>query len=123
MLRHLCVTDFVLVHELQIEFNSGLTVITGESGAGKSILMGALSLVLGERADTNAVRPEAQRSSISAEFDIADNPQAVAFLSQRELTDTDDPTRCLLRRVISREGRSRAFINAAPVTLAELRRL
>jgi len=123
MLKHLSVTDFVLVRELEIEFHAGLTVITGESGAGKSILMGALGLVLGDRADTSSIRPGAQRSTISAEFDLTQSPQAMEYLEHRELTDPDTPTQCLLRRVVSNRGPSRAFINASPVTLQELRNL
>lgn len=123
MLRHLSVQNYALVQTLDIEFSAGLSVITGESGAGKSILLGALGLVLGERADSKSVRPGASKTEVSAEFNISHNTQARAFLDAAELTDTDEPGRCLLRRVISAEGRSRAFINGATVTLKDLRNL
>ena len=123
MLKALTVRDFALVHELDISLQSGLTVITGESGAGKSILLGALGLVIGERADSDTVRPGARRAEVSAEFDLADQPAAQKFLAQHALEDPDQPGRCLIRRVVNGDGRSRAFINAAPVTLQLLRGL
>jgi DNA repair protein RecN (Recombination protein N) len=123
MLKALTVRDFALVHELDISLQSGLTVITGESGAGKSILLGALGLVIGERADSDTVRPGARRAEVSAEFDLADQPAAQKFLTQHALEDPDQPGRCLIRRVVNGDGRSRAFINAAPVTLQLLRGL
>ena len=123
MLRHLSVQNYALVQALDIEFSAGLSVITGESGAGKSILLGALGLVLGERADSKSVRHGASKTEVSAEFNIEHNPQAKQFLEDAELGDPDDPGRCLLRRVISAEGRSRAFINGANVTLKDLRGL
>lgn len=123
MLRHLTVRDFAQVQFLEIELDSGLTVITGESGAGKSILFDALGLVLGERADSAAIRPGAERLDVSAEFDLSENPDAARYLEARELTDPDQPERCLLRRTVGRNGRSRAFLNGIPVTLKDLEAL
>lgn len=115
------VRDFALVESLEISLREGLTVITGESGAGKSILLGALGLVLGDRADTDAIRPGAKRADVSAEFDLRGQPAAQAFLAEHDLEDADHPERCLVRRVVNHEGRSRAFINNAAVTRALLR--
>jgi DNA repair protein RecN (Recombination protein N) len=120
MLRQLHIRDFALVRSLEIALNPGLTVITGESGAGKSILLGAIGMVTGDRADTNNIRPGAGRSEVAAEFLLAGHSEAMAFLTERDLIDQDQPDRCLLRRVLSREGRSRAFINGSPVTRQEL---
>lgn len=121
MLKELIVRDFALVESLHISLQSGLTVITGESGAGKSILLGALGLVLGDRAETDAIRPGAKRAEVSAEFDISSDPAAQAFLAEHALDDADETSRCLVRRVVNREGRSRAFINGTPITRHLLR--
>jgi DNA repair protein RecN (Recombination protein N) len=123
VLRTLTIRDFALVASLDIAFADGLTVITGESGAGKSILLGALSLVLGERAAADAVRPGAQRADITAEFDLEHHPASRKLLEEQALTDPDQPARCLVRRVVGSDGRSRAFVNGAPVTLQVLRGL
>jgi len=123
VLKALTVRDFALVQTLDISFAEGLTVITGESGAGKSILLGALGLVLGDRAASDAVRPGADRADITAEFDLAQHPAALQQLAAQALTDADQPGRCLVRRVVSGDGRSRAFINGTPVTLQSLRAL
>lgn len=123
MLRHLSVQNYALVQALDIEFSAGLSVITGESGAGKSILLGALGLVLGERADSKSVRHGASKTEVNAEFGIDKNPTAQAFLQAHALLDSDEPGRCLLRRVISAEGGSRAFINGSAVNLKDLRTL
>ena len=123
MLTRLTVRDFALVRSVDVTFDRGLTVLTGESGAGKSILLGALGLALGDRASAAAVRPTADRSDVSAEFDIDDNPRSFDFIASRGLDDPDAPNRCVLRRIINREGRSRAFINGAPVTLNDLTEL
>ncbi|MEM7218219.1 MAG: DNA repair protein RecN [Pseudomonadota bacterium] len=120
MLQQLTVTDFALVRRLSVDWSSGLTVITGESGAGKSILLGALGMVLGERASADRVRQGASRADISAEFDITGNSVAESILASHELADADEPGRCLLRRVITKEGRSRAFINGVPVNRGDL---
>ena len=120
MLTRLTVRDFALVRAVDVTFERGLTVLTGESGAGKSILLGALGLALGDRASATSVRPTAERSDVSAEFDIDGNRRATDFLISRGLDDPDAPNRCLLRRIINREGRSRAFINGAPATSNDL---
>ncbi len=123
MLTRLIVRDFALVRAVDVVFERGLTVLTGESGAGKSILLGALGLALGDRASSAAVRPTAERSDVSAEFDIDGIAQAFEFLTTRGLDDPDAPHRCTLRRIINKEGRSRAFINGAPATLNDLSEL
>ena len=120
MLTRLTVRDFALVREVDVAFEAGLTVLTGESGAGKSILLGALGLALGDRASAAVVRPTAERSDVTAEFDIGDNARAVEFVTSRGLDDPDAPKRCALRRIVNRDGRSRAFINGAPATLNDL---
>jgi DNA repair protein RecN (Recombination protein N) len=120
MLRHLHVRNFALVEELDIELADGLTVITGESGAGKTILLDALSLVLGERARTDSIRPDAARAEVSAEFDLADNPEALEHLELGGFTADDDSSRCLVRRIVTREGRSRAYINGSSATARQL---
>jgi DNA repair protein RecN (Recombination protein N) len=123
MLKALTVRDFALVQELDINLQPGLTVITGESGAGKSILLGALGLVVGDRAERDTVRLGARRAEVTAEFDVDSYPAAQGFLADHALEDPDQPGRCLVRRVVNSDGRSRAFINAAPVTLQLLRGL
>lgn len=121
MLCHLSIRDFILVESLEIEFHSGLTVLTGETGAGKSILVDALSLVLGDRAESGVVRPGAKKAEISAEFDVAQMPLVKDWLEGNGLEADQD--QCLMRRIIEAEGRSRAFINGAVVTLMQLREL
>ena len=123
MLTRLIVRDFALVRVVDVSFDRGLTVLTGESGAGKSILLGALGLALGDRGSSTAVRPGADRSDVTAEFDIDGNRRAFDFVTSRGFDDPDAPNRCVLRRIINREGRSRAFINGAPVTLNDLTEL
>jgi DNA repair protein RecN (Recombination protein N) len=120
MLKQLTIQNYVLVEQLDISFSNGLTTITGESGAGKSILLGAVNLLLGERARSDTVRPGASKADISAEFALHPTSALQQKLLTDELIDPDADT-CLLRRVISAEGRSRAFINAVPVTLNYLK--
>ncbi len=123
MLKHLTVQDLALVERLEVSFARGLTVITGESGAGKSILLAALSLVLGDRASSELLRPGASRLDVSAEFDITLTPTLRDRLTALELEDTDHPGTCLLRRTMTADGRSKAFVNGIPVTLQVLREL
>ena len=118
MLKALFIRNFALVAELDIEFGEGLTVITGESGAGKSILLDALSLVLGARLRRSALRPGASTCDVSAEFDIAENPRVGENLAEHAMLAGDRAT-CLVRRTAG-EGRSRAFVNGVPGTLAIL---
>src|SRR5512135_1716094 len=105
MLKYLSIRDFVIVDSLELNFSSGFTALTGETGAGKSILIDALSLALGERGDAAAVRAGCERAEISAEFDIADVPQLQGWLHAQELQGDEDV--CLLRRVMDSGGRSR----------------
>lgn len=119
MLQRLTITDFVIVERLELEFGPGFTVLTGETGAGKSILIDALALTLGERADAIAVRQGAARADVTAEFDTSGNKALQSWLSENDLTG--DEGTCLLRRVVETSGRSRGFINGHPATAAQLR--
>ncbi|ARU31167.1 DNA repair protein RecN [Sulfuriferula sp. AH1] len=118
MLRQLNLRDFVIVDTLDLVFESGFTVLTGETGAGKSILVDALALALGERGDAGVVRAGAARAEISAEFEVADLVALQTWLTENEL---DDDGNCLLRRVIDNSGRSRCFINGRAVSTQQLR--
>ncbi len=119
MLLTLNIRDFVIVDRLSLEFEPGFTVLTGETGAGKSILIDALSLALGERADAGVVRAGTERAEVEAEFDIRALPQLQTWLDENELGG--DPGVCLMRRVVDAGGRSRAFINGRSATLQQLR--
>lgn len=119
MLQRLTIRDFVIVEYLELEFEGGFTVLTGETGAGKSILIDALALTLGERADAIAVREGAARADITAEFDTGGNRPLHAWLADSDLAG--DEGVCLLRRVVESSGRSRGFINGHPATAAQLR--
>ncbi|CAN7226622.1 DNA repair protein RecN [Trinickia sp. LjRoot230] len=125
MLRHLSIRDFVIVAALELEFDRGFTVFSGETGAGKSILIDALALTLGARADADVVRTGTSRADITAEFGTG--PQVAHWLDEQALArgepDSVDGGSVLLRRVIDINGRSRAFINGTPATLAQLREL
>ncbi|RZV33709.1 MAG: DNA repair protein RecN [Chromatiales bacterium] len=118
MLMNLQVRDFAIVDQIDIEFESGMTVLTGETGAGKSILVDSLGLVLGERGSAQLVRNGARRAEFAAEFDVSALPAVAAWLEEQAL-DLDDE--CLLRRVINADGRSRAFINGNSVPISQLK--
>lgn len=109
-----------MVRHLDVEFESGLTILTGETGAGKSILVGALGLALGDRADSSLIRVSADRATVSATFDITANAALKAFLRDNEL---EDGSACILRRVLGHDGRSRAFCNASPIPVQLLRQI
>ena len=117
-LTHITLRDFVIVHALELDMGSGFTVLTGETGAGKSILIDALQLALGARADASVVREGASRCEISAEFDVT--PATRDWLQEAGF-DTDNSL--LLRRTIDATGKSRAFINGSPATATQLREL
>ena len=123
MLSHLSVKNFAVVKEINIAFETGMTAMTGETGAGKSIAIDALSLCLGERADASAVRKGADKAEIIAYFSLLDAPLARAWLDENDVVLDDDPNTCFIRRLISKEGRSKAFINGVPVALQQLKQL
>jgi DNA repair protein RecN (Recombination protein N) len=120
VLIHLGIDNFTLVDKLDLELHPGMTAITGETGAGKSILLDALGLTLGDRADADRIRTGHKRADIHASFNIERLSAARQWLQEQEL---DAEEECLLRRVITTDGRSRAYINGQPVTLAQLRSL
>lgn len=120
MLTHLHIKNFTLVDQLDIELHEGLTAITGETGAGKSMILDALGLTLGERTDGSKVKAEAERAEVNASFDISNLDFAQNWLRENDLGEGDE---CILRRVITREGRSRAYINGQTVTLQQLKSL
>jgi DNA repair protein RecN (Recombination protein N) len=121
MLRALSIRDYVIVERLDLELASGFTALTGETGAGKSILVDALKLALGDRADADVVREGTQRAEISADFDAAGLPGVREWLAAQDLDEGDGA--CLVRRTIDATGRSRAFVNGRPATAAQLREL
>lgn len=120
MLTNLTIKHYAIIDELELEFSDGLTVLTGETGAGKSILLGALGLVLGDRADTSSIKQSCSHAEITAGFDLQNIPAAVNWLQRHDL-DADDE--CILRRRVARDGRSRAFVNGTPVNVQTLREL
>ncbi|PAA08512.1 DNA repair protein RecN [Pseudomonas fragi] len=120
MLVHLSVHNYAIVEHLDLELDRGMSVITGETGAGKSIMLDALGLTLGDRADSGVVRPGADKADILATFDLQDIPEARAWLAERDL-EGDGP--CILRRVITAEGRSRSYINGTPCPQGDLKAL
>lgn len=120
MLSHLSVNNFAIVKSLQLELSTGMTTITGETGAGKSIAIDALGLCLGGRAEAGAVRAGEDKTEVTAAFVIENNQQATRWLEDNDLFDG---TECILRRTITKEGRSRAFINGSPVPLSQLKSL
>lgn len=120
MLLHISVQNYAIVDHLDLELHEGMSVITGETGAGKSIMLDALSLTLGARTDSSIIRPGADKADILSSFDVSLIPEAQAWLKERELNNEQQ---CILRRVITREGRSRAYINGTPCPVADLKAL
>ncbi len=120
MLLNLNIIDLAVVKSLDLDLDKGMSVLTGETGAGKSILLTALGLALGDRADSGYVRPESKRAEVNLEFDLSDAPNAQQWLIDNEL---DDLQQCLIRRVVNQDGRSKAYINDRPVTLQSLQEL
>ncbi len=120
MLLNLNIIDLAVVKSLDLDLEKGMSVLTGETGAGKSILLTALGLALGDRADSGYVRPDSKRAEINLEFDLADAPLAQQWLKDNEL---DVEQQCLIRRVVNSDGRSKAYINNRPVTLQALQEL
>ena len=116
MLINLSIQDYAVVDQLEVDLNPGMTCITGETGAGKSIMLDALGLRIGDRADSKAIRPGAARTDIAACFDVSHNTRAQVWLAERDLDASGD---CILRRTITAEGRSRAYINGSPTTLSD----
>ena len=123
MLRQLSIQNLAVIADLSLDFGNGFNVLTGETGAGKSILIDAISLVLGHRADSDAVRTGEPRAQVDAAFDLAVDSPAGAWLRDQALDDPDDPTCCLIRRVVMADGGSRAFINGSPANIRSLREL
>ncbi|WP_305455454.1 DNA repair protein RecN [Photobacterium leiognathi] len=120
MLAHMTISNFAIVKTLQFELKPGMTTITGETGAGKSIAIDALGLCLGDRAEASMVRPNEDKAEISAAFSLANNQAARRWLEDNDLMDGEE---CILRRVITKEGRSRGFINGSPVPASQQKAL
>ena len=120
MLQRLFIQNYAIIEEIEIEFTKGLVVITGETGAGKSILMGALGLILGERAETGVLVNKEKKLIVEGAFDCTNNKWVASFLKEHELEETDI---LLVRREISPQGKSRAFVNDSPVNLSQLQEL
>ncbi|MCD8266033.1 MAG: AAA family ATPase, partial [Prevotellaceae bacterium] len=120
MLRHLHIKNYALIDQLDIEFERGFSVITGETGAGKSIILGAIGLLLGQRADAKAIKAGERRCVIEAEFS-ASQSDVSQFLAANDFEQEGDL--CTVRRELSQTGKSRAFINDTPATVAQLREL
>lgn len=123
MLVHIAIKNLAIVKKVDLALGQGLTAITGETGAGKSIALDALGLCLGERAESNMVRDSADKAEVVAHFDITKVPAARELLNHHELQQDDNLNECFIRRVINPEGRSKAFVNGIPVNLGQLKAL
>nr|WP_269783394.1 DNA repair protein RecN [Marinibactrum halimedae] len=117
--------NFTLVKSLELEIQPGMTAVTGETGAGKSVLLEAIGLTLGDRADADRIRAGEQRADISAQFDVSQRPAVQQWLNDNDLSVDNEyaDKECLVRRIITQEGRSRAYINGQPVTASQLKAL
>ena len=120
MLLSITINNYTLVDSLDIEFSSGTTAITGETGAGKSLILDALSMALGDRADSSTIRQGKERAQITASFDISTIPEAKQWLDDQDFSDANE---CILRRIYTAEGRSRGYINGQPCTMQQLQQL
>lgn len=120
MLAQLHIRNLAVIDEVELELRTGLTVLTGETGAGKSILVDALALALGERADTRAIRAGAERCEITATFDIRKQPDVLRWLAENDLDEDDE---CIIRRVVTADGRSRGYVNGRNMPMQTLREL
>ena len=121
MLRQLHIRNFAIIDDLELQFRDGMTVLTGETGAGKSILIDALGIILGDRAEAGTIRAGTDRAEVSAIFDTGGNDAIAALLDEQAVeTDGDE---LLIRRVVNRDGPSRAFINGSPATVQVLKAL
>ncbi len=120
MLTNINILNLAIVKQLDLDIDKGMSVLTGETGAGKSILLTALGLALGERADSGLIRPGSKKAEINIEFDLNDAPLARQWLEENDLSDNEQ---CLIRRVVNLDGRSKAWINNRPVTLQTLQQL
>lgn len=123
MLVHIAIKNLAIVKQVELTVSKGLTAITGETGAGKSIALDALDLCLGARAESNMVRQGAEKAEVIAHFDISRLPTIQQLLTHNELQQDDNPDECFIRRVINSEGRSKAFINGVPVNLSQLKEI
>lgn len=123
MLKHLNIRNLAIIDELELDFAAGFTTLTGETGAGKSILIDAIGLVIGTRADSALVRTGQEKAEISAEFSLRDSAEANSWLAEQEMLDADDKDLCVIRRVVYAEGRTRAFVNGNAVNAGQLREL
>lgn len=121
MLTHIHIRDFAIIDALELELHPGMTALTGETGAGKSILLDAIGLVLGDKADSSTVRHGADKAEITLSVDITQTPSARVWLDAQGMEGADDT--CILRRIISAQGKSRAWINGSPANLTQLREL
>lgn len=120
MLTDLNIHNYAIADLIELELDSGMTAITGETGAGKSITLDALGLALGDRADSSSVGSNSEKAEITASFDINNNAEAKHWLSERELNNDND---CILRRIVKRDGKSKAYINNRPATVQDMRQL
>ncbi|MFT4045326.1 MAG: DNA repair protein RecN [Solimonas sp.] len=123
MLKNISIRNLAIIDAVDLDFAAGFTVLTGETGAGKSILIDAIGLAIGLRADAALVRAGQEKAEISASFELEQTTAARRWLAEHELADADDPALLVIRRVVYAEGRTRAFVNGAPVNAGQLREL